>query len=165
MVDAPSSEPLPRWLADEMVGRLARYLRIVGHDTEYARGLTDDEILRKARDEHRRLLTRDRTLAARFPDALLLPGSGIEEQLRAVRDAIRPMEMKPRFDRCTLCNGPLRPQEVRKEGSAPDGVPPAVVRRGSALWRCTKCGHWFWEGSHTESVRRNLSLWLSDRPA
>src|SRR5580658_184832 len=61
-----------RWWADEMLGRLARYLRMVGLDTAYVPGLTDDEVVRRAGAEGRTLLTRDRQLARRVPGAFLV---------------------------------------------------------------------------------------------
>jgi len=55
----------PRFLADEMLGSLARWLRIMGYDTEYARGMSDSDILARSRVEGRIVLTRDRQLAER----------------------------------------------------------------------------------------------------
>ncbi|MCI4361372.1 MAG: Mut7-C RNAse domain-containing protein, partial [Thermoplasmata archaeon] len=72
----------PRWLADEMLGRLSRYLRFLGHDTQYVRGQTDREIVEQIRRDGRRLLTRDRALAARVPGALLLASPYLPDQLR-----------------------------------------------------------------------------------
>ncbi|MCI4369560.1 MAG: Mut7-C RNAse domain-containing protein, partial [Thermoplasmata archaeon] len=76
-----------RWLADEMLGRLARYLRFLGGDVRYARDVSDDEILRLAQDDGRTLLTRDRQLAARTPGSLLIRSHEISEQLLEIRRA------------------------------------------------------------------------------
>jgi uncharacterized protein len=149
----------PRWLADEMVGRLARYLRFVGCDTLYARGWSDDEIVARARTEDRVVLTRDRALAARAHRALLLSSPHLADQWRAVREAYPDLPSEPRFERCSECNGALAP--FRPDPGAPreEGIPWDRVDRGLALYRCTDCGHCYWDGSHVASVRERLRTW------
>ncbi|MGD1099492.1 MAG: Mut7-C RNAse domain-containing protein [Thermoplasmata archaeon] len=149
----------PRWLADEMVGRLARYLRFVGCDTRYVRGLSDDEVLELARVEDRVILTRDRRLAGRAERALLLESPDIAGQWRAVHDAYPGVPTDIRFDRCTECNGNLEkvvepPPEPRIEG-----VPWDRVAQGLPLFRCAACGHFYWEGTHTADIRARLASW------
>ncbi len=150
----------PRWLADEMVGRLARYLRFLGYDAEYARGATDDEILERLRSDRRILLTRDRELARRVPDAVHLVSPHIREQLQALRLAFPGLHLEVRFERCSLCNGTLKPWNRSPLGAAPDDVPPGVLAGGIPIFRCERCGHPFWEGTHTRDVRQRLLEWL-----
>ncbi len=142
-----------------MVGRLARYLRMMGADTVYARGWTDDEIVRRAAKEGRTVVTRDRALARRAGSALLLSSPRLEDQVREVRSAFPALDPNLRFDRCTVCNGRLQPY-------APSPVEPAgrtgetdLARPGVARFRCAECGHLYWEGSHTEAIRRRLRAW------
>ena len=153
----------PRWMADEMVGRLARYLRMVGCDTTYARGLSDDEIVDLARSEERVVLTRDRRLAARAERALLLTSPQLPDQWRAVRGAFPDVPTDVRFERCTECNGLLsRVTEPATEG--PDtAVPWDRVAAGLALYRCRSCRHVYWEGSHTADVRSRIAAWEEER--
>jgi len=148
-----------RWLADEMVGRLARYLRFVGCDTEYVRGLTDEEILRRARTENRVILTRDRRLAARATRALLLESPHLPDQWKAVRTAFPEVPAGVRFERCTECNGLL--ETVGDPATQPkvEGVPWDRVAGGLPLFRCTSCGHYYWEGSHTAEIRARIASW------
>ncbi len=146
----------PRWLADEMLGRLARYLRFVGHDTEYARGLTDREIADWARRERRVLLTRDRDLAARVPGALLLQSPHLDEQLRAVRRAFPDFRYELTFDRCGECNGPLGRVEPPPDSDDAKEIPIDRVRAGLPLFRCSRCRQYYWEGTHTASIRQRL---------
>src|SRR5579863_2257770 len=96
-----------RWIADEMLGRLARYLRFLGEDTEYVRGLSDANLLKRAIAENRWLLTRDRQLGARAPRAVTLPSSSLVEQLRFLRARFPDLPTEVTFERCSLCNGPL----------------------------------------------------------
>ena len=144
----------PRFLADEMLGRLARYLRMVGCDTTYVRGWPDDAIVARAREEGRILLTRDRALAARTPAAILLTGVDLPDQLRQLVHALPQVPREVAFVRCTLCNGDLLPVPAD-----PDR-PPRPERAGTPVFACASCGHRYWEGSHTSDVRRHLAAWI-----
>lgn len=153
----------PRWLADEMLGRLARYLRFLGHDTEYARGVDDDLLVARARDEDRRLLTRDRALAHRAPGSVLLERTDLPGQLRAVRAAAPEASFEVAFRRCTLCNGTLTVW-ARPAGAAwPAEVPRERVEHGLLVYACDRCGHLYWEGTHTERVRLEVRRWLAEQ--
>src|SRR5215207_8725140 len=83
---APSPVHSPHFLADAMLGRLARWLRVMGFDTAYDPALTDPALVALARRDGRVLLTRDRRLLRDLrPDlALEVTGDGPLEQLRAV---------------------------------------------------------------------------------
>lgn len=152
----------PHWLADEMLGRLARYLRFLGYDTEYVRGESDARILDRMRREARTLLTRDRALAARASPCLLLTSPNIEEQLRAVQRAFPGLGFVPRFDRCTLCNGELAPG---LESGPTAGMRGEEGRAERPVFVCRHCHHRYWEGSHTAQIRRQLVDWgLVPRP-
>jgi uncharacterized protein len=144
-----------------MVGRLARYLRFVGCDTAYLRGLSDDEILRQARSEDRVLLTRDRALARRAPRAVLLESPFVEAQWREVRLAYPDLPTEVRFDRCTECNGRLSPYVRGTDASADRGLPASIGDGPRPLFRCTECGHLYWEGSHTDQIRSRLAGWCA----
>lgn len=145
-----------RWLADEMLGRLARFLRILGCDTEYARDVTDEEIRQRALSEGRTLLTRDAALARQTPGAILLSSTDLPAQLAQLWRQRPNLSRVPRFDRCTRCNGSLTPIAVLDAPVA--GVPPAVVERApsSPFYQCQRCGQAYWEGSHTEKIRTFL---------
>jgi uncharacterized protein len=143
-----------------MLGRLARYLRFVGCDAVYVRGLSDDELVGLARREHRVLLTRDRALQARTPGAFLLTSPDLAEQWRAVRAAWPELPTEPSFDRCTLCNGLLEPRP-RTGVPAVEGLPPSVLRGEEPAYACRDCGHLYWAGSHTRRIRERIRAWES----
>jgi uncharacterized protein len=162
--EPPAGEPdpaRPRWLADEMVGRLARYLRFFGHDVEGAHGAPDADIARRARETGRTLLTRDRALAARTPGALLLHAHSIGGQLREVRAARPEASFEPRFDRCPECNVALQRASppfqlaVRPRSAGRPLRPPAEA------FRCPACDQLYWEGSHTARIRTLVRAWLA----
>lgn len=142
----------PRLLLDAMLGKLATYLRICGYDAAYAldRGVeADDRLLSIARDEGRRLVTRDVELAARAPDAVRLDAKGIEGQLAELRAAGFALSPADPPVRCGACNGRL--EAVGDGDPRPDHAPDGV-----ALRRCRDCGQHFWTGSHWDDVARRL---------
>jgi uncharacterized protein with PIN domain len=143
----------PRFLADEMLGSLARWLRIMGYDTAYARDRGDTEILAQARDEDRMLLTRDRQLAERAGErGLLVESADLERQLRQVIEAYGLVLDEP-MTRCTLCNGVL--VRISPEEAA-DLVPPRVREAWDEFYRCTKCGQVYWKGTHWKRIGERL---------
>jgi uncharacterized protein len=154
----------PRILADEMVGTLARYLRMMGCDTTYARGWTDDEIVRRARAEARIVITRDRQLSARASPAILLTSPRLEDQVRTTWAAFPEWSPELRFERCTVCNGTLQEFRASESSDRLQGVPWDRVKAGLPLYRCADCGHLYWDGSHTDNVRRRLRQWAERRP-
>ena len=155
--DSPrvAASPDPRWLADEMLGRLARYLRFLGYDTSYAQDLRDLEILRRAREEGRTLLTRDRQLAMRAKASVLLRSLDLEGQLRELRRAYPALRGEVRFLRCSLCNALLASAD-RSSPVPPWGVPEPLWGSSEPVYVCPSCGQAYWEGSHTREIRATL---------
>jgi uncharacterized protein len=152
------ADAVPRWVADEMLGRLARYLRFLGHDTVYARGFEDDEIRELAVREGRVLLTRDRELAGRADQALLLRSVDVLGQLREVRTAFPSVPSTVTFDRCPECNTPLRRWNPPADREAwPIGVPHDIPASQTAVWECPACLRHFWEGSHAPRIRDRVA--------
>ena len=136
-----------RFIADMMLGRLARWLRLYGYDTLY--GIEDDdEILRVALTENRVLLTRDSGLAKRAEkfgvESILLNSNSLEGQVEELRRfGLEFRELFPASARCPKCNGPIKPvskEEVR------DRVPRAVYERYDEFYVCENCGQIYWPG-------------------
>ncbi|MFB6106148.1 MAG: Mut7-C RNAse domain-containing protein [Halobacteriaceae archaeon] len=144
-----------RLYADVMLGRLVTYLRMCGYDTAYAldRGVEADDAIREAAiAEDRRLLTRDRRLADRTPDAVLLRSRDVTDQLGELLDG--GFVLAVRMARCSVCNGPLE-RAPDRPADAPDTGP---------VWRCRDCGQHFWRGSHVADVRERLSALREREP-
>ena len=152
----------PRWLVDEMLGRLARYLRFVGCDTVYARDVTDDELIDRAEREGRILLTRDRELSRRAPHAFRVESPILADQWRAVRAAWPDVPTTVRFDRCSLCNGLLEASDAAGHGS-PSPRPGPAQHPSTPTFRCQECGHLYWDGSHTARIRAQIAAWEGTR--
>jgi uncharacterized protein with PIN domain len=147
-----------------MLGRLARYLRIVGVDTAYVRGWSDTEILREAGAQGRRIVTRDRDLARRAAGSVLLTATGIEAQWRSMLRAHPEIPRVVAFERCTLCNGALQSLVPGTREYADVALPEALRAGAIPIFSCRVCGHAYWDGSHMQSLRRRLARW-SGEPA
>jgi hypothetical protein len=136
-----------RFIADMMLGRLARWLRLYGYDTLY--GVEDDdEILRVALAENRVLLTRDSGLAKRAEkfgvESILLNSNSLEGQVGELKKhGLEFRELFPANARCPKCNGQIRP--VSKE-DVRDRVPRAVYERYDEFYVCENCGQIYWQG-------------------
>ncbi len=155
-MNLPTDDPPPaslRLLADGMLGRLARWLRVLGYDTAYASDTDDAELLRRARAEGRVLLTADRALAKRRgARTMLIETQILADQLRQVRDTLGPPPGHE-FSRCVACNGELFP--VDKSALA-DRVPPYVLATHKEFYRCHDCGRIYWPGTHVERMKAAL---------
>ena len=143
----------PRLLADCMLGRLAKWLRLLGYDTAYENDATDHELARRARAEGRVLLTRDRELSRRRGlETLLIRSEHLEEQVEQIQDALGPPP-DPSLTRCSVCNGSL---EQVSGADVADRVPPYVRRTHTDFFRCTECGRIYWRGSHVDAMGEDL---------
>jgi uncharacterized protein len=153
--DAVRPEPeTPRWLADAMLGKLARYLRFLGHDTLYVATGIEAGLPNVAGAEPRTVLTRDRGLAARTEGALLLRSSEVRGQLREVHARFPMAPFEVRFDRCPECNARLLPWPVPAEGATwPLEPPTELVRAGLPVAECPGCHRHYWEGTHARRIR------------
>src|SRR5262245_23478757 len=97
----------PRFVADAMLGRLARWLRALGYDTLYFRDAPDRRLLALALTDQRRLLTRDAALARRARDAgLLVRAEALDAQIQEVTAAAGLGACRV-LSRCLECNAPL----------------------------------------------------------
>lgn len=145
-----------RLLANGMLGRLARWLRLLGYDTAYDNHADDTELARRARAEGRILLTRDRGLARRRGlRTLLIRSEVLEEQVQEVQNALGPPP-HPALSRCTVCNTalePVTPAEIA------DLVPPYVLRTQAEFRRCPGCGRIYWPGTHLREMREQIESW------
>ncbi len=138
-----------KFLADAMLGRLAKWLRILGYDTAYFSQIEDSELVRIARAEGRMLLTRDRELARRKGfSCLLIESDRFEEQMRQLlRDL--DLDVDSSSSRCARCNTALRP--VGKE-EVEERVPPYVLRRHEHFSLCPRCDKVYWRGTHWQRM-------------
>jgi uncharacterized protein with PIN domain len=142
-------EPLRRnrFVLDTHLGRLARYLRLLGFDTLYRNNFSDSELAQLSGEHHRILLTRDRILLHR---SIITHGYFV----RATDPLFQTAEVLRRFDlyndinpwtRCTRCNGLLEP--VAKKCIA-HRLEPKTRQYYTDFSICTDCKQLYWKGSH-----------------
>lgn len=140
-------------LCDHMLGSLARWLRFMGYDTAYPAPLDDTALIAVARTEGRTLVTRDKELAARYPDAVRIESDELEQQIRELA-AVLPLRLVDPLSRCSICNAVLQAvsaPEVREI------VPEGVLSRHQEFWRCPSCGRVYWQGSHWDKMVERLN--------
>jgi uncharacterized protein with PIN domain len=145
-----------RFVADRMLGRLARLLRLLGYDTEYSPAVTTPQLQEIARRGERVVLTRGQA-EKRFPhlpNVLSVRSENAPEQLREVVEHFRLDAHTGLWTRCTLCNGTI--ERVEKAAAAAL-VPPKVSEVYEEFYRCVGCGHIYWHGSHVERILKNLA--------
>ncbi len=146
------------FFADTMLGKLARWLRILGYDTAYERDIPDVLLVERVLQENRWLLTRDRYLAKRrvLRDRLTLVRSDwVAEQLHHIAGEHH-LNLTLNADtpcRCALCNHVLEPLSQR---AAAPKVPPYVALQHDAFAHCPGCGHIYWPGTHWDRIRERL---------
>lgn len=151
----PETGERPRFIADAMLGRLARWLRTLGYDTAYEDGISDESLVRRSLTEGRHILTRDRRLF----DEWTVSGTVLdrEKPLDQLREVVRRFHLpRPRrlFRRCRECNAELQPVPAAAvEDRLPERVAQRATRTGEALARCPECDRVYWEGSHTRRMR------------
>jgi hypothetical protein len=145
----------PRFVADAMVGKLARWLRVLGLDVLYDSTLDDQQLIALARREGRVLLTRDVPLASgtNGPERLLIESGDFREQLLQVVEAYHLDPWCSLFSRCIDCNTTLQPA-LREE--AQHRVPPYIFSTKARFMSCERCGKILWEGTHRNHMRQVL---------
>ncbi len=148
------SEPL-KFMADSMLGRLARWLRILGCDVVYEISISDDDLIAKALRENRIILTMDRELADResAKNALLLKSFDYKEQLKHVITHYKIDCKSHIFSRCLLCNERL--DSIEKE-KIRDKVPPYVYASHDDFDICPQCRRIYWSGTHRDNILETL---------
>ncbi len=151
-----------KFIVDVMLGRLARWLRILGYDTIYDAHFTDDELFFKAHQEKRILLTRDSDLAGRMNPqfCLFITEQAVRNQVKQVINHFQLNTEENLFTRCTLCNEVIK--SISKnlvEGR----VPKFVFDSSQEFYYCEKCDKIYWAGSHIKQVRELLSKLTEQR--
>jgi uncharacterized protein with PIN domain len=147
-------EELPSFIADSMLGRLARWLRILGCDTWYFRDISDADLIGLHRASGRLLLTRD-TRLIRSPGIgahLLVQEDHWENQLKQVLDRLDlPIPEDKIMTRCLVCNHPLRKRSIEEvRGKVPD----YVLSTRTEFHGCDRCRKTYWEGTHRANILR-----------
>jgi uncharacterized protein len=149
-----------QFLLDGMLGKLARWLRMLGYETLYLKDSSDQELLSLAKRDSLTLLTSDeelyRTATMRNIDAALVQGHTEPERLAelAERYNLR-LEIDTTISKCPMCGSSIR--EVSKE-NVEKLVLPTTFKLYQSFWVCAnpKCAKVYWHGSHWKKIEQTL---------
>jgi len=146
----------PRFVADSMLGRLAKWLRAFGFDVFYDSFLDDHGVVACARARGAIALTRD-TGFPEPPDVriILMNSDRIAEQLAYLVEQV-PLDLSEArpLTRCTVCNDTLVPTT---RDDVWDRIPPFVYLTNETYARCPGCSRVYWEGTHAPRIRAELA--------
>ncbi len=154
---------MPRFLCDEMLGRLCRYLRAAGYDTLLAQnGVNDAELLRQSHAEGRYFLTQDQLVREHKTArnvALILPHGDLDHLAALLAAHFKLDWLGHAFTRCLLDNTLL----AKADAAALERAPPDALREDEPLYHCPSCGRIYWRGSHYRRMHVRLTQWQNNK--
>lgn len=147
------------FLADGMLGKLTRWLRMLGQDVIYSVQFSDAELLDLAKKENRVLLTRDfelyKSAITRGLDAFYVEGNSESDRLAAVAKRYG-LTLAIDMDKshCPICNTQLKatPKEQLK-----DELEKNTFTYYDKFWKCPNCGQIYWQGAHWTQINNTLT--------
>lgn len=151
----PTTTDAPHFLVDRMLGRLVKWLRILGYDTAYLPQLSPQGLIREGHRQGRIVLTRD-TCVLRQQDAprvIFVHHDLFRDQLKQVIASCHLDPLAQLFTRCGQCNELLT--RVKKE-EIRDQVPEYVWQTQSEFHRCLVCHRLYWGATHRQHVLAEL---------
>jgi uncharacterized protein with PIN domain len=151
-----STKPV-EFVIDTMLGRLAKWLRIMGIDAHYQSSYKKMEIeclLKKGRI----LLTGNRTLKENLNPSILICSDKVQYQLMEIKkNGLLPSTDKNWFKRCIRCNIPLQSVDI---DDARGRIPEYIISQNiKGIQRCPSCNRYFWPGSHRERMLEQIKGW------
>ena len=147
-----------RFIVDANVGKLARWLRMLGYDTLFYRDIQDSELVTIGLKEKRIILTRDtqimlrRVVTGGRAKAILIEGEDPREQMRHLIKALQ-LDRSQQFTRCLECNEPLVP---RSRDQVEGLVPPHVFKTQTQYQQCPACQRIYWRATHWQHMQQEL---------
>ena len=154
----------PKFIVDNNVGKLVKWLRIMGYDTVFFDGPDDSRMVAKALAEGRVILTRDTAIMKRGLvtrgrlKAILINSEEPEKQIRQVIKTLNlDCQFRP-FALCLECNQPL---VGKNKDQVKDRVPPYVFQTQSQYMECPACHRIYWRGTHWQAMTRKLEKFMN----
>ena len=153
----------PRFLCDEMLGKLCRYLRAAGYDTLFSNhGYPDRDLLRQCHEQGRHFLTQDRLIRehkAAQGVAFILPQGDLDHLVTLLSAHYQLDWLSHAFTRCLEDNTPLRAADA----AALQRIPEDARKPGESFSYCPVCERVYWQGSHYKRMRARLLKWQESR--
>ena len=140
-----------RFICDFMLGRLAKWMRLLGFDTSYYKDTDGKTIIYYGRKEDRTILTRSKILASKNKDLILIDSECLKDQLKQM---IKLVGTCIPFSRCPVCNAGT--EKIKKE-EVKNNVPDYVFEIHNDFKRCPECGRIFWKGTHYKEIKKVLN--------
>jgi len=139
--------------ADSMLGKLAKWLRLMGYSVSYVSSdVSDDDIIRQCRMDGSFLLTRDKLLHNRYKDSMYLNSDNFHDQLKQFISTFKPDESNY-FTRCPICNSILVSQPSSNfRGMLPENI----LMMHDEIFVCSGCGKLYWKGTHYFSIKETI---------
>ncbi len=153
----------PKFIVDNNVGKLVKWLRIMGYDTRFFNGSNDSHMIATALAEGRVILTRDTQIVKRRVvtsgqlRAVLIQSDEPELQMQQVIDTLNlDCQFRP-FAICLECNQPLL---ERSRQQVKDLVLPYVFQTQSQYMECPACHRIYWRGTHWQAMTKKLEQYM-----
>ena len=148
-----------RFVADTMLGKLARWLRVLGYDTHYQPRYRPGDIDHFVK-HGRIILSRHKKMADRYDNGVLLYSNHTGEQMAELKEKIGLVSDSSRwFSRCLVCNEVLKHVHPQQAG---ESIPDYIFYQYSKtnmIRSCPSCGRYYWPGSHREKMLEQLRNW------
>lgn len=147
-----------KFVADGMLGKLTRWLRMLGQDVEYSNQMDDSELLKTANKKRRVLLTKDIELykraSARNIETFYVEGRTEAEKVAEIAGRFEiPLKINMEKSRCPACNARIKP--IPKK-DVTEKVEKNTFAFYNEFWTCPKCGKIYWQGAHWGNIQATL---------
>ena len=153
----------PKFIVDHNVGKLARWLRMMGYDTLFFSGDNDSRMVTLAQKEGRVILTKDTQIMRRRVvttgqiKAVLIRGDKPEAQMHQV---VSTLNLNPRFHPFSLCLECNQPLVAKAKPQVKELVPAYVFQTQSQYMECPRCRRIYWQGTHWQAMTRKLESFM-----
>lgn len=147
------------FMADGMLKRLSKWLRMMGYDVRYSGSeISDRELIEKCHRDDLVLLTRDHELYKSYERSILIRSINYLEQALQVARKFHP-DKDAFFTRCPECNTIL---ETVKTSDYRNSLPEGIVTRFTEVYRCSGCGKFYWNGTHYDRIKASIEKILDE---